>query len=135
MPGYGRWDIAMTDEIQSVSHLDVDALFKKYEAKIVWDDKIVRWRGGDSEEETIDLPPERCHWTLVDKCGVISLEGIQEIADARTAAALFLYLWGEKKVPVAIAQRCALAHVMNYIVKPIDDEDRDRLRRTLGELE
>lgn len=122
------------DEIQSVAHLDIDALFNKYEAKIVWDDKVVRWRGGDSEEETVDLPSEQCHWTLVDKGGCISLEGIQEIADARVAAALFLYLWGEKKVPVAIAQRCAKAHVMNYTVKPIDDEGRERLHRALGDL-
>ena len=121
----------MVDEIQSVAQLDIDALFKKYEAKVVWDDKVVHCRG--DSEETVDLPLERRHWTLVDKGGCISLEGIQEIGDARIAAALFLYLWGEKKVPVAIAQRCAKAHVMNYIVK-LDDEGCERFRRALGDL-
>lgn len=118
------------DEVHSITDLDIDALFEKYEAKVVWSDKMVRCRG--NEEETVDIPPEQCHWTLVEKFGCMDLEGLQEIADARLAAALFLYLWGEKKVPVAIAMRCAKSHVMQYTVRPIDDDERDRFRRALG---
>lgn len=112
-----------------MTDLDIDALFKKYEAKVVWEDKAVRIRG--EEEEVIELPEEDRHWTLVEKFGVMSLDGIKEVGDARLAAALFLYLWGEKKVPIAIAIRCAIGHVRTYIVKEADDEYRQRIIRAL----
>lgn len=120
----------MSDEIRSVTDLDIDALFAKYEAKVVWDDKAVRYRK-DGTEEVFDLPPEECGWRLVEKFGSMDLYGLQEIADARLAGALFLYLWGEKKVPVAIAHRCAVAHVKNYTVREVDEDERKMLKKAL----
>jgi hypothetical protein len=121
----------MSDEIHCTTDLDIDAIFRKYKAKVVWEDKGVRVYG-DGREEEYDLPEEDRHWTLIDDSGVMSLDGVQEVGDARLAAALFLYLWGEKKVPIAIAIRCAIAHVRTYTVRDIDDDEREQLKKALG---
>jgi hypothetical protein len=116
----------LDDEVLDETCLDIDAIFEKYEAKIVWEDTLV-----DGEGNKKPMPEHLCHWRLVEKYGSMDLCGCEEIADARLAGALFLYLWGEKGVPIAIAHRCAIANVRNYTVRPIDDDERERLKNAL----
>lgn len=103
------------NEVESVADLDVEAILKKYEATITWNTSAVEF-SGDEKGEVVELPPEYHCWVLSEKHGVMSLYGIESEEDARLASALFLYLWGEKKVPVAIAFRCAVAHVSLYYI-------------------
>jgi hypothetical protein len=114
------------DEVRDELDLDIEAIFEKYGAKVSWCDTMY-----DRNDNPSPLPEKYCHWRLDEKYGSMDLEGCQEIADARLAAALFLYLWGEKRVPVAIAHRCAVASVRTYNIRPIDDDDRARLVNAL----
>lgn len=97
---------------------DTNEVLDRYDAKIVWEDMLV-----DGEGNEFPMPEEDRHWTLVDPGGCMDMAPIKEFADAQLAGAMFLYLWGDKKVDIALAHRCAVAHVMRYTVRPMGDDE------------
>ncbi len=105
---------------------DTDEVLTRYKAKVEWADTLV-----DGEGNKSPMPEKDRGWVLVDPGGVMNMNPIKEFADAQLAGALFLHLWGDKKVDIALAHRCAVSHVMNYTVRDADHEERERLARAL----
>ena len=91
---------------------DVAPILDWANASVKWSDTFVNPRKGTETKR-----PESAHWSLVWPPGFIGFMSLHEESEAnedraRTASALFIYLWC-KGVPGDIASHCAESYV-NY---------------------
>lgn len=91
---------------------DYESILTDSAAEVIYCDTFV---DGEGNKECI---PKMGSWSLYWKHGVITFDSLKDEAQARKAAALFIFLFN-KSVPAHIAERCAEAYVLTYKVRQL----------------